>query len=337
MTTKNNATATAKNQFTDLLRKFEIAYATDPTATETATALTDLATACALSVLKKCIDLGYNNTLVSVRNDLNRTRHNLETMTDLNNRTLTETVTTFTKDGDERKTLKILDRTAYDRTFTILHELDGDGYDLVQVASLELLAQAHRMTAKGETVDLERTYTARKLVQRTYVNKGAVVNARYSDVETTPIQEVYKAVRGHINDGRAMATDPKNGYMYIDEIITDETDPTVKTTAYRRLPKHFDLVSTLEIRGGNKGNTTVTMSTDRATVDRFDELMETLTENLTDRQLTVLKYRLQGKSYRDIASKLGVTARAIVKTMNTVQKKCIDLGIKPTATETETE
>ena len=331
----NNATATTKNAFTDLMRNLETAYTTDPTSETTATALTDLATACALSVLKKCIDLGYNSTLVSVRNDLNRTRHNLETMSYLNNRTdITETVTRYNKDGEETTETVILDRTAYDRTFSIIRELDGDGYDLVQTASLKLWEELARQTANGETVNLETVYTVRKLSKRVYIDKNDP--CKFDNVETTPIQEVYKAVRRHINDGRAMSTDPRNGYLYLADVVTDaETDTT--ETVFRRLPKQFDLVSNLEIRGGNKGITTVTMSTNPATVDRYDRIISDLKTALTDRQLTVLKYRLQGFGYDPIAVKLGVSKNAIVKTVKAIQKKCIDLGYNPTATATDNE
>ena len=134
----------------------------------------------------------------------------------------------------------------------------------------------------------------------------------YRDETTTPIQEVYRAVRQAVQDSRATQTDPRNGYTYI------EDNENGLETIYYRLHKYADL-------GGYNcdGNYTA----DRQTVEDYETTVARL--DLTDRQAQVLRLRMQGKGYKAIATYLGVTQRAIAKTVEQVQKKALALGLTP--------
>ena len=50
---------------------------------------------------------------------------------------------------------------------------------------------------------------------------------------------------------------------------------------------------------------------------------------LTDRQAQILRLRMQGKGYKAIATYLGVTQRAIAKTVAQIQSKATAAGLTP--------
>ena len=290
---------------------------------DTSAELTALAKAVAYSVANKCIDpqsktaaqresttdSGYNPALVELRRGIGADTALLE-----NTRRLSDLaeVLTFTADGDAVN--EIADGDAY----KALHGDKGaqgimsmtltDGADLVQTAALAIIEQA------AEHADgagwLDRPYTVRRLSRKVYIQ--AADSAAYREVQTTPIQEVYRAVRRAINDSRAMQTDPRNGYTYLEEMTEDGTD-----TIYRRLRKWEDL--------GSADNCIGLYSVDGQTVADYENTLAML--NLTARQAQVVHLRMQGKGYKAIATYLGVTQRAIAKTVAQVQAKATAAGL----------
>lgn len=128
-----------------------------------------------------------------------------------------------------------------------------------------------------------------------------------------PIQEVYKAVRRAVQESRAVRTDPRNGYTYIDGLTADGLD-----TIYYRLNKYADI-------GGY--DSTGKYTTDRQTVTDYAVTVEQL--GLTDRQAEVLRLRMQGKGHKAIATYLGVTQRAVAKTVEQIRKKAVAIGLDP--------
>lgn len=294
--TKTTTTATAdrKTSFAALMTAYGNAYAhrdSDPTAY--ADTLTDLATAIAYSVLKKCIDTGYNQTLVSIRAELGRDTHNADRLTYASEHAYK---TAYNEDGDAyRKTVD----PACAQALTELTRLTlGDGIDLVHDAVVAIMEETERQTANGDAVDLEKPYTVRRLKRKVWIKSADSVNG-WENVETSPIREIYKAVRRAINTSRAAATDPRNGYSYIEDIATDpETGET--TDIYRRLTKYADL-------GGyaTDFNGACTLYTvDRETVNDIETLVSQL--NLSKQQAQVLQYRQAGYGYKAIATMLGV-------------------------------
>lgn len=63
---------------------------------------------------------------------------------------------------------------------------------------------------------------------------------------------------------------------------------------------------------------------DRQTVEDYETTVAQL--DLTDRQAQVLRLRMQGKGHKAIATYLGVTQRAIAKTVEQVQKRRLPLA-----------
>lgn len=315
MKTKNTTNTTDKQAtFSALLERYASA-SVDTTTDEYTTALTDLATAVAYSVLKKCINTGYNETLVEVRHELTRDRQALTNIAHCSEHSRL----TYNEDGDI--TQETIDSDCKKALGDLARQTLGDGLDLVNDAILAIMQETARQTESGETVDLERPYTVRRLKKKVYIKNSDTVNG-WETVETTPIREIYKAVRRSINTSRAMATDPRNGYSYIESMTTDpETGET--ETVYRRLTKYADL-------GGyacDFNGACTLYSVDVETVRDTDALIESM--NLTKKQAQVLALRQSGYGYKAIATYLGVTQRAVAKTVEAIQKKAIAIGLKP--------
>lgn len=321
--TNPNATTNAKtnpetvNPFATLLT----AYATDPT---NATALTDLAKAVAYSVLKKCIETSQNLTLIKTRQSIARDLADLDRIAYA---TANAYETTYTADGDKRRTVKDKD---LDKALTDLCKSSfGDGLDLVHDAVVAILTETAKQTDRDpdKAVDLERPYTERRLKRKVWIKTADSVNG-WETVETTPIQEIYKAVRRSIQNNRSLQTDPRNGYIYIEDISTDpETD--TDTVIYRRFGKYADIGGYATDTNGKKTFYTA----DPETVKDLDTLVDSL--QLTAKQAKVLSLRQSGYGYKAIAAYLGVTQRAVAKTVKAIQDKAVAIGLTPTATPTK--
>lgn len=311
----NTTTTETRKDFETVKRNFEQAFASGR---GYSTELLDLSTAVAYSVLNKCLDPqrktavdreqvsdnGQNPALLAVKRGIAADRRTLDSTKTLADRS---TRITFNTDGDA--VTVTADKEADRALGVVLRERLTDGIDLVQEAAAAILEQAAEH-ADPAAPWLDSKYTVRRLSRRVYIQ--AEDSAAYADAETTPIQEVYRAVRKAVQDSRATQTDPRNGYTYI------EDSENGLETIYYRLHKYADL-------GGYNcdGNYTA----DRQTVEDYETTVARL--DLTDRQAQVLRLRMQGKGYKAIATYLGVTQRAIAKTVEQVQKKALALGLTP--------
>ena len=311
-TTKNATANTTATTFETLKRTFE-------TDRQDADALYSLSTAIAYSVLKKCIDpqrkaaqeaatvsnSGHNPALLALKQGIGADRRALASLD-----YCTEKATRQTYNADGDRTTEIADRTAFDALNGLVNETLSDGLDLVQTAALALLEQAAEHADSGAEW-LDRPYTVRRLSKRVYIK--ATESAAYREEETTPIQEVYRAVRKAVQDSRAAQADPRNGYSYIEDLTADGLD-----TIYFRLGKYADL-------GGYNSDGRYT--TDKQAVTDYNAVIERL--NLSDRQAVIVRLRMQGRGYKAIASYLGVTHNAVINAMKKVQAKAEKIGFTP--------
>lgn len=316
-TTNTNAktNTTTETTFENAKRTFETAYQSGNDYTH---ALYDLATAVAYSVINKCIDpqrkaaatrdsvsdSGYNPAMVELKNGIAKDRRTLANTAYC---AAVATKQTYNADGD--RVTEIADKDANNALAKLTAETLTDSIDLVHTAAVALLEQASEHATAPEWLD--SVYTVRRLSKKVYIQHTD--SAAYKDTDTTPIQEVYRAVRKAVQDSRATATDPRNGYSYIEELTADGLD-----TIYYRLGKYTDL-------GGYNADGQYT--TDRQSVADYEAIVAKL--NLTDRQAQVLALRMQGKGHKAIATYLGVTQRAIAKTFEQVQKKALAAGLTP--------
>lgn len=311
--------ANTKSTTTTTATTFETLKCTFETDRQNAAALYDLSTAIAYSVLKKCIDpqrkaaqeaatvsdSGHNPALLALKQGIATDRRALASLD-----YCTEKATRQTYNADGDRVTEIVDRAAFDALTDIIENTLSDGIDLVQTAALALLEQAAQHADSGAEW-LDRPYTVRRLSKRVYIK--ATDSAAYRDDTTTPIQEVYRAVRKAVQDSRAAQTDPRNGYSYIEDLTADGLD-----TIYYRLGKYSDL-------GGYNSDGQYT--TDRQAVTDCNTIIERL--NLTDRQAVIVRLRMQGRGYKAIASYLGVTFQAVQNAMKKVQAKAEKIGFTP--------
>lgn len=301
MNTNTKATAQAKanttttTAFETVKRNYETALAQGK---DTAQELTALATAVAYSVINKCIDpqrktaaqrdtasnTGFNPAMIALKRGI---AADLATLDNTRRNANAATATTYNADGD---------------LVTVTADKDA-------AAALAILEQAAEH-ANGESW-LDSKHTVRRLSRRVYIRSDE--SAAYRDDETTPIQEVYRAVRQAVQNSRAVQTDPRNGYSYIEDMTADGLD-----AIYYRMGKYTDL-------GGYDCNGNYT--TDRQAAADYETLVASL--NLTDRQAQILRLRMQGKGYKAIATYLGVTQRAIAKTVGQIQTKATAAGLTP--------
>lgn len=315
-TTKTAQTTTARPDFDTVKRAYETALATGKDSTSE---LTALATAVAYSVLNKCIDpqrkaapqretvsaTGYNPALVQLKHGI---AADLATLDNLRTAADKATRTAYNADGD--MVTETADKDAEKAVAALIAETLSDGIDLVQAAALAILEQAAEHAADGGEW-LDAPHTVRRLSRRVYIRTED--SAAYRDDETTPIQEVYRAVRQTVQNSRAVQTDPRNGYSYIEDLTADGLE-----TIYYRLHKYADL-------GGYDCNGNYT--TDRQSMADYETLVARL--DLTDRQAQILRLRTQGHGNKAIASYLGVTYQAVQNTLAKVQRKAQLIGLTP--------
>lgn len=309
----DKAASHALSAFETVKRNFETAYSAGG---DYSAALLDLSQAIAYSTLNKCLDPqrktaadretvsdnGQNPALLEVKRGIYFDRQTLD-----NTATAAAKATkaTFTADGDP--VTITADKDAETALNALIGETLSDGIDLVNAAALALLEQAaDHATAPGW---LDVPYTVRRLSKRVYIR--STDSAAYADVETTPIQEVYREVRQAIQNSRAVQTDPRNGYTYIEDLTVDGLD-----TIYYRMRKYADI-------GGYNCNGNYTA--DRQTVEDYAAIIARL--DLTPRQREVLELRMQGKGYKAIGTYLGVDVSNVKRTMKQVQAKAEKIGL----------
>lgn len=306
--------------FAKLLRTYEQTHAAG---LDTTNALYALAAACALSVVKKCIDPqrktaterqtvsngGMSSALMGVRRGIMADIQLLDSLTAAHNAAY---VLRYNAAGDLVQ--EVADKAAEKVAAALQGETLSDGLDLVNAAVVAILEQTAEHSTAGENW-LEKPFTLRRLSRRVIIK--AEDSAKWEDVETSPIREVYRAIRREVQNSRAMQTDPRNGYLYIEDTAADpDSDKT--ETIYRRLHKWADL-------GGytHTGDYTA----DAQTAADYNAVVAAL--NLTERQATIIRLRMSGYGIRAIATYLGVNPRAIYNGLERVQKKCETLGFTP--------
>ena len=316
-------TTTETRNFTDLLRQYEKEYNNDKTSVTFSNVLDELATAVAYSVIKKCLDpqrkgrkdgqvsnSGCNTQLDEVKRSIYRDKN---TLANIDYSCKQAFVTVYNEDGDRQTKTKDSDyRYAYNK---LSQQTLGDGLDLVHVAMVALLDESEKADRTKENF-LENTYNVRRLKKKVWIKSEDSING-WETVETSPIKEVYKAVRREVANNRSLNIDPSNGYLYLEDLTTDE-ESNEETTIYRRLNKFSDLAGNVtDFNGAVKFETV-----DANSVTDYDTMVEKL--ELTARQAKILELRMGGYGYVAIATYLGVNEKSVRDVLKTVQKKAIE-------------
>lgn len=305
--------------FSDVISDFENAMSSGG---DYSAELTDLATAVAFSVIGKCIDpqrktaerkdridnSGLNPAMLEVRKDIAADRNLLEKTRRLSSMAGEKT---YNADGDPVQTSA--GKAAESALSHVIRERIGDGQDLVQTAVCAILEQAADHATSGHW--LETPYTVSRIERRVYIK--ATDSAAYRDEITTPIQEIFRAVRREIASSRAVQTDPCNGYTYIED-YTDRDGGDGLEVIYHHMGKYAD------IGGFNcMGNYTA----DIETAVTYETLIERL--NLTNRQATIMKLRMQGYGYTAIGTYLGITSNSVYNQIKRIRERAEIIGLTP--------
>ena len=319
-------TATTTTTFETLLVDFCNEYRKDSNSEKFTAVATDLATAVAFSVLRKCLDpqaksgkpsdSGCNPQLDEVKRSIYR---DTNTLKNIDYSCKKAFVTVYNEDGDRQtKTADKDYRYAYNK---LTQQTLGDGLDLVNTAIVSLLDECTKVDTTAENF-LETVYTVRRLKKKVWIKAEDSVNG-WETVETSPIREVYKAVRREVANNRSLNIDPSNGYMYLEDLARDE-ESNEETTIYRRLNKFSDLAGNVtDFNGAVKFETV-----DGASVTDYDTMVEKL--ELTTRQAQILQLRMSGYGYIAIGTYLGVNEKSVRDVLKTVQKKASEKLDLPT-------
>lgn len=327
-------TATTTTTFETLLVNFCNEYRKDSNSEKFTAVATDLATAVAFSVLRKCLDpqaksgkpsnSGCNPQLDEVKRSIYR---DTNTLKNIDYSCKKAFVTVYSEDGDRQtKTADSDYRYAYNK---LTQQTLGDGLDLVNTAIVSLLDECTKVDTTAENF-LETVYTVRRLKKKVWIKVEDSVNG-WETVETSPIREVYKAVRREVANNRSLNIDPSNGYMYLEDLARDE-ESNEETTIYRRLNKFSDLAGNVtDFNGAVKFETV-----DSASVTDYDTMVERL--ELTTRQAQILQLRMSGYGYIAIGTYLGVNEKSVRDVLKTVQKKASEkLDLPPYLVKALTE
>ena len=310
--------------FDALLRNYENAYIDQ--SKDLAIHLQALSTACACSVLRKCILASGSKAMQQLRNDLLKDRNNLLNIERI------QTTTSGLYFNASGELVQDTDTETQQQVYDLLKQSIDDGYDLVNDAVLLILEETDKAKQRNNgqltLCFMETPYTQRQLKRKVYIQVADSVNG-WETVETTAIQQVYKGVRRAIESTRAVQI-AQNGYTYIDDFATD-TESNATERIYRRFGKYADIGGAVVDYNGKE----IAYTTDRQTAQNFDTMLASL--NLTARQMQVLQYRLKGYGYKAISTALGVTPHAIAKTCKAMQDKATALGITPHTIATATK
>ncbi len=193
----------------------------------------------------------------------------------------------------------------------------GEDTTLVNTAVVAILEEYSKMAERNEKFDLEAKYEKRVLNKKIYIQEDP--DDCFKTITTTPIQEVYKAIRREIDNSGSVKTDT-NGYSYTSMSVHDDVSG-LDEIVYKRYGKYADIGG--YVTDFNGAETVYTASEQIA--DDMDSMLEML--DLTARQAVIIKYRLQGYGVKAIGTKLGVSKQAIQDNLKRIQAKAEKIGL----------
>lgn len=193
----------------------------------------------------------------------------------------------------------------------------GEDTTLVNTAVVAILEEYSKQAERNEKINLEAKYEKRVLNKKIYIQEDP--DDCYKTITTTPIQEVYKAIRREIDNSGSVKTDT-NGYSYTSMSVHDDVSG-LDEIVYKRYGKYADIGG--YVTDFNGSQTVYTAQEEVA--ESIESWLEKL--NLTARQAQIVNYRLQGYGYKAIGTKLGVRADNIRNAMKAIQAKACKVGL----------
>lgn len=319
---KTNKNKEAKKNFEEVITAYENAVMNATSDKELASAMYSLATACTYSVIKKCVDVSADKTLITLRNNLTEDLNSLSKIKYIVDNAFE---TKFNEDGEMRTICKDGQlKATFDK---LMSERLSDGMSLVHdgISAMNTEVQKARENGRLTAGFMTEPYYMRKLDKRVIIKFED--SAKWGDKVTTPIQEVFKAIRAQIIDSRS-ARVCTNGYLYLSDLVTDE-ETGISEEIYRRFNKYADI-------GGYvvdfNGAITAYTADEQTAVDTYDIIKKL---DLTVKQNRTLELRLSGCGLKAIGSYYGITPHAVKKTLEKIQKKSIAIGLVPSDYNTD--
>jgi len=207
----------------------------------------------------------------------------------------------------------------------------------VQEAAAALLEQAqdHAKPDGSEWMDIPYTIERPKKSVLHRLDE----RPEYVESTTTPIQEVYRAIRRKIEAMRSVKADPANAYLYIDGA---EIDEALDGFCFR-LGKYSDIggytatghdIHALPGSPSGLTHSTELYTADVQTADEIETLLAELP--LTQKQNKIARMRLQGYSVEDVARYFGIRPQSVRSAMQSMQDKMVALGKTPRGWTEET-
>lgn len=193
----------------------------------------------------------------------------------------------------------------------------GEDTTLVNTAVVAILEEYSKQVERGESVDLEKPYEARALNKRIYIKENP--EDCFKTIKTTPIQEVYRAIRRGIDNAGSVKADT-NGYSYVSMSVHDDVSD-LDEIVYKRYGKYADIGG--YVTDFNGRNTVYTAS--EVVAENMDTLLAKL--NLTARQAQIIDYRLRGYGIKAIGTRLGVSWQAVADNLKRIQAKAKKIGL----------
>lgn len=189
-------TATTTTTFETLLVNFCNEYRKDSNSEKFTAVATDLATAVAFSVLRKCLDpqaksgkpsnSGCNPQLDEVKRSIYR---DTNTLKNIDYSCKKAFVTVYNEDGDRQtKTADSDYRYAYNK---LTQQTLGDGLDLVNTAIVSLLDECTKVMTQHAENFLETVYTVRRLKKKVWIKVEDSANG-WETVETSRLEKFIK-------------------------------------------------------------------------------------------------------------------------------------------------
>lgn len=208
--------------------------------------------------------------------------------------------------------------------------LFGDSFDLVSEAAITILSETEKQLNRGEAVNLEAKYSRKQLNRKVWIKEPDNLTA-WKTEETTPIQEVYKAIRRSIEAERSIQS-ASGKFVYLDSVLEDENGDC--TTYYRRLPLYYDIggrmIDKNAFRLAGQPDSLTASDNEIYTAHKSDYMdCETIVSrlNLTRREAEVLHYRRKGYGKKAIATALNMRDDNVKILLKRIQKKAIAIGL----------
>lgn len=265
-----------KTTFNQLKRELEKYYITGNTqGKEYSDTLIALSKAIAFSVINTCVDPTRKNKKAS-----NTTKS-----------------TYFNKNMQDMKRHIMHDSNILNNEI-LFDECIGDGYDIVQEATLALLEQISKHSDLiTDCGFLDTPYQIRRPIHTVIIDNGngslEKRASEYKYIDTCIMQECYKAVRRYIENQRNRQG---ANYIYLDAPINQDIDDTERV--YYRLGRCADISGVVTDFNGR----IVGYDTNITDIERIETIIQEM--NLTPVQSKILYYRRQGYGIREIARTL---------------------------------